>query len=1493
MNTPSLQVLEHDPSVALLTTVLDTLPVGVTVLDEELRIAQINMALATLLGYPTTDLAGERLRAHWPELATALTPYCTQVLTSGLPVVAQVLAATPRNAPDRRRWQINLYPLVLPDTETPQLCLIIHDMTVQRCGNATSEANAQRLRLALDATQLSAWEWDIGADTVTYAAPQSTYVTLSPDHLTRTVAELRAIVYPPDLPAYDQSRARAIASTGPYQYQVRVQAPDGQLRWLDVRGLVQRDALGHPVRAFGVTRDISDEKHREAIQSFHNAISQALSPTLDVDATLQALVRLPLPTLADACAIYLLADGMVQPAAAATGDPPLTLLPSPLACDSETSLVSHVLRTGVAQLRNEVALAEVPPITSQPAHAALLVPLMTEGRILGVIQLELTTTARCYTANDLALAEGLARRGAEAVLRAQCMARTRAAQQAAAETLARLEALVCSAPNGICYLDRDLRFQMVNPALAAINQRSPADHLGRTMTEVCPVMAAWIEPMLHQVLATGVAMRELELPTSSRLTDARAHNWQISIYPVGGATGEITGLGVMVTDITERRRAEWALRDTERKLGTLFDILPVGISILDRNCNVVYMNPAHEQILHIEHSNQFQAAHQTFTYLRPDGTPMPITELAGVRAFVEQHAVLNVETGIRTERGDAIWIDVSAVPVDFPDWSMVTVKLDITARMQAEIALRESELRYRTLFETMAQGVVYQDSTGQITAANPAAERILGMSLAQMQGRTSIDLRWQAIHADGTPFAGETHPSMVALQTGQVVHGVIMGIYNPTADAYRWIRIHAVPQFAPGMATPPQVFTTFDDITERQQMLQALEYERAQLSAVISTMYEGVIAFRPDGTVALCNTAALRLMGLNQPHATLSTLDQAAQLLTYDVNGHLLAPADWPTNRVLRGESFNALDLRVRPTAQTTERWFALNGSPVYDDHGTRILGVITFQDISQRKADEAALLSASAQAEMHAQVALKHASRLNSLLTHAPIGIALLDTDLRVQHINPYLATLNGYPADRQLGYTLSEVVPILASKIDRYFLEVLATGEPLLDIELVGSPQATPNQPRTWRTSYFPVRTGTGEILGVGTLVIDITAQRQLEQNLQLEHQQLETILQTLDAGVMAFTPAGTVAVMNHAAQQHLRVAPTMQQPTRLEVLHASPVQWYDAEGGRLPLTQMPSARVLRGERFRNLELCLRGATADAVRWMSFSGAPIFAADGTLVLGVVSGSDITQRKQDALALEAYAAELRDTNEALTRALHLKDEFLTMMSHELRTPLNGILGLTEAMVEAIYGPISERQHTALAKITQSGHHLLTIISDILDLSALAADKVVLDFQPIVVQSLCRSALQSVRTTAQQKEIDLQCQNVDTAVRLAADPRRLTQILSNLLDNAVKFTPKGGTVGLEVTADRAQAHIEFAVWDTGIGIDEADYPRLFQPFTQIDGQLSRSHGGIGLGLTLVRRLVELHGGSIRLESTPGHGSRFTISLPWSNEAMVKAATAHY
>jgi CheY-like chemotaxis protein len=270
---------------------------------------------------------------------------------------------------------------------------------------------------------------------------------------------------------------------------------------------------------------------------------------------------------------------------------------------------------------------------------------------------------------------------------------------------------------------------------------------------------------------------------------------------------------------------------------------------------------------------------------------------------------------------------------------------------------------------------------------------------------------------------------------------------------------------------------------------------------------------------------------------------------------------------------------------------------------------------------------------------------------------------------------------------------------------------------------------------------------------------------------------------------------------------------------------------------------------------------------------------------------AEIAERTRAEAALEAErallaqriaerTAELSSANAELARAARLKDEFLTGMSHELRTPLNAILGLSEALQEEIYGSLNGQQLKTLQSIEESGRHLLALINDILDLSKIEAGKFDLEISPVAVESVCQAALRLIKQAAFKKQISVTTTFDPAVTSLQADERRLKQILVNLLSNAVKFTPEGGSIGLEVVGDPAQHVARLIVWDTGIGISEADQARLFQPFVQLDSGLDRQYDGTGLGLSLVVRMVDLHGGSVALESEVGKGSRFAVHLPW-------------
>jgi signal transduction histidine kinase len=244
---------------------------------------------------------------------------------------------------------------------------------------------------------------------------------------------------------------------------------------------------------------------------------------------------------------------------------------------------------------------------------------------------------------------------------------------------------------------------------------------------------------------------------------------------------------------------------------------------------------------------------------------------------------------------------------------------------------------------------------------------------------------------------------------------------------------------------------------------------------------------------------------------------------------------------------------------------------------------------------------------------------------------------------------------------------------------------------------------------------------------------------------------------------------------------------------------------------------------------------------------------------------------------VEERTRELSDSRQQLEVANRHKSEFLASMSHELRTPLNAIIGFSEVLAEQMFGEVNEKQAEYLRDIHSSGTHLLSLINDILDLSKIEAGRMELELTRFDVGAALENALTLMRERAVRNGVALTLERQETVGAWIADERKFKQVMLNLLSNAVKFTPQGGKV--TVRAKRVDSGVEIAVSDSGIGIKPEDQQVVFEAFRQASGDHLKKSEGTGLGLALTRKFVELHGGSLSLQSEVGRGSTFTFTLP--------------
>ena len=289
-------------------------------------------------------------------------------------------------------------------------------------------------------------------------------------------------------------------------------------------------------------------------------------------------------------------------------------------------------------------------------------------------------------------------------------------------------------------------------------------------------------------------------------------------------------------------------------------------------------------------------------------------------------------------------------------------------------------------------------------------------------------------------------------------------------------------------------------------------------------------------------------------------------------------------------------------------------------------------------------------------------------------------------------------------------------------------------------------------------------------------------------------------------------------------------------------------------------------------NENLCKNGELV----WVAWTNKPILTPDGSVAEILSIGIDITLLVHTEQELRRTLDELARAKERAESADHLKSAFLATMSHELRTPLNSIIGFTGILLQGLSGPINDEQAKQLGMVKNSANHLLSLISDVLDISKIEAGQLKVEHEPFDLRESILKVVQSVRPLAEKKGLELSCDLAEQVGSISGDARRVEQVLLNLLSNALKFTEQGS---VRVSCGREGAAFLTSVRDSGIGIKNEEQERLFKPFHQVDTGLSRKYEGTGLGLSISKKLVELMGGEIRVESSPGKGSTFAFTLP--------------
>ena len=491
---------------------------------------------------------------------------------------------------------------------------------------------------------------------------------------------------------------------------------------------------------------------------------------------------------------------------------------------------------------------------------------------------------------------------------------------------------------------------------------------------------------------------------------------------------------------------------------------------------------------------------------------------------------------------------------------------------------------------------------------------------------------------------------------------------------------------------------------------------------------------------------------------------------------------------------------------------------------------------------------------------------QIRSILTNALEGIITFDKFGSITSVNPAAESIYGYQSETVVGKNIRILIPNLCRDSDlrkgnfltgqRNLIGKITemTGEhkdgSLFPIDLSISEIQMPERRRTPRSDQSP-----RPILYLG-MVRDITQRKRFEEALRNERDYSARIIERTPALVVGLSPDGTTRFTN----------PAVEKTTGYSSGELIGKNWWNTLFPEKSDKQVEQLRQLKSKGpVRNVELELSTRSGE-IRVVAWSNIHRFNENGQLVETIGFGTDITEQKIVEENLKLAARKAEESN-------RLKSGFLSVISHELRTPLTVMLGNTPLLTGHELPDQNEIASIAL-DIENSGKHLLALIDDLLDFSKIEADKMELYSERFSVKKLVEDVVSGYQVIANQKGLTILL-NMDD-IEICADKIRIRQILFNLLSNAVKFTDKGH---IEIKAAREGSQVVFSVLDTGMGLSQDDITVIFDLFRQVDESPTRAASGTGLGLAIAKKLVEMHGGQISVESTLGKGSLFTFSIP--------------
>ena len=952
-----------------------------------------------------------------------------------------------------------------------------------------------------------------------------------------------------------------------------------------------------------------------------------------------------------------------------------------------------------------------------------------------------------------------------------------------------------------------------------------------------------------------------------------------------------------------------------------------GIIISDPNQHdmpIVYVNAGFERMTGYTPA---EVLGRNCRFLQGDDTNQ--SEIARLRLALRDKQACRVTLRNYRKDGSMFWneLDVSPVYDDAGNLiNFIGVQKDVTERIEASQQLQQSLTLQSTVLNSAPYSIISTDLEGNIQSFNRTAEAMLGYRVEEIVGKPSAILHDDAevpvwlnnlLVAADLPL--DTPPERVLVETAR--RGVV------TERELTYIRkdggrVPVLLLLTPIRDTAGEItgfIAVATDITERQlnerereRLLRETTTQQRTLQAILDNLPVGVVSFDTVGTPQITNKAATNILGRGiDPNANPDSHTEVYQLY-HSGSMTMYPPQDLPLARTLATGTIASGDVDV--IRSDNERInIEVITVPIHDDRGTLTNALALFQNVTERRQNEQ-------ERERLLRETTTQQRTLQAILDNLPVGVFVVDPTGKPQLINKAATTMLGHgPTQDASPDTYSEVYQYQAFYPDSaeiYPVQELPLARTLItgtitsgEVDIV---RANRNRIKLDMTAV-PIFDAAGTLTSALALFQNVTERRQNEQERERLLQQVE--YRALELQTVAKVSAAASSILErdellqsvvdltkvsfNLYQAHIYLLDDVTETLRLTVGAGEIGRAMVAEQRSIPLNREQS---LVAQAARTLTAVVENNVTSNPLFLSHRLLPDTNSEMALPL-VVAGRvlgvlDVQSERCDAFSAEdvqiqttlaaQIAVALQNANlyqeqgatvQRLKELDQLKSAFLANMSHELRTPLNSILGFTEVIMEGIDGPINELIEGDLGIIHRNGQHLLTLINDILDMAKIESGKLTLHFEQFNLADVAHEAMRSLSTLATQKDLDVRVQtDLPGPTMITADRFRMRQIMLNVLGNAIKFTDQGRIV-IELDATSTSNIIQ--VHDTGIGIPAESMEAIFTEFQQVDNSSTRKVGGTGLGLPISRHLVEMHGGSIKVQSPGkfGQGSTFRIEIP--------------